>query len=65
MPALTRRREKHRHQEYWQVFCGDVCVGDWPARVRDIFADWASGKNSFANDPPNGTVSAFSTKEAP
>lgn len=27
MPALTRRREKDRHQECWRVFHGDVQVG--------------------------------------
>ena len=27
MPALTRRREKDRQQERWQVFYGDVQVG--------------------------------------
>jgi hypothetical protein len=27
MPALTRRREKDRHQESWQVFFGDVRIG--------------------------------------
>jgi hypothetical protein len=27
MPARTRRREKDRQQESWQVFYGDVQVG--------------------------------------
>ena len=27
MSELTRRREKDRHQENWQVFYGDVCIG--------------------------------------
>ena len=27
MPALTRRREKDRHQESWQIFYGDIGVG--------------------------------------
>jgi hypothetical protein len=27
MPTLTRRRDQDRHQEWWQVFHGDVCVG--------------------------------------
>src|SRR5690349_22956967 len=27
MPALTRRRDKDRHQESWQVYYGDVQVG--------------------------------------
>jgi len=27
MPALTRRRDKDRHQESWRVYYGDVCVG--------------------------------------
>jgi hypothetical protein len=27
MPALTRRREKARHQESWQVYYGDVRIG--------------------------------------
>jgi hypothetical protein len=27
MPALTRRRERDRHQESWQIYYGDICVG--------------------------------------
>jgi hypothetical protein len=27
MPALTRRREKDRHQECWHIFYADVQVG--------------------------------------
>jgi hypothetical protein len=27
MSALTRRRQKDRHQESWQIYYGDVCVG--------------------------------------
>ena len=27
MPALTRRREKDRHQESWRIYFGDVQVG--------------------------------------
>jgi hypothetical protein len=27
MSALTRRREKDRHQESWQIYYGDICVG--------------------------------------
>ena len=27
MHALTRHREKDRHQECWQIFYGDVQVG--------------------------------------
>lgn len=27
MPTLTRRRQHDRHQECWQIYFGDVCVG--------------------------------------
>jgi hypothetical protein len=27
MPALTRRREKDRHQESWSIYFGDVRIG--------------------------------------
>ncbi|MCP1840152.1 hypothetical protein ACVIHI_006931 [Bradyrhizobium sp. USDA 4524] len=29
----------------------------------DIIADWSAGKDSFASDPPNATVSAFNSKD--
>lgn len=27
MTALTRRRSDNEHQETWQIYFGDVCVG--------------------------------------
>ena len=46
-----------------------IIFADRPVRAAghqltaDIIADWATGKDSFASDPPNATVSAFNSKD--
>ncbi|WP_371852119.1 MULTISPECIES: hypothetical protein [Bradyrhizobium] len=46
-----------------------IIFADRPVRAAghqltaDIIADWGAGKDSFASDPPNATVSAFNSKD--
>lgn len=46
-----------------------IIFADRPVRAAghqlttDIIADWSTGKDSFASDPPNATVSAFNSKD--
>ena len=46
-----------------------IIFADRPVRAAghqltaDIIADWSTGKDSFASDPPNATVSAFNAKD--
>jgi hypothetical protein len=46
-----------------------IIFADRPVRAAghqltaDIIADWGTGKDSFASDPPNATVSVFNTKD--
>jgi hypothetical protein len=46
-----------------------IIFADRPVRAAghqltaDIIADWGTGKDSFASDPPNATVSAFNSKD--
>jgi hypothetical protein len=51
------------------VMPNSIIFADRPVRAAghqltaDIIADWGTGKDSFASDPPNATVSAFNTKD--
>ena len=46
-----------------------IIFADRPVRAAghqltaDIIAEWGTGKDSFASDPPNATVSAFNSKD--
>jgi hypothetical protein len=51
------------------VMPNSIIFADRPVRAAghqltaDIIADWGAGKDSFASDPPNATVSAFNAKD--
>lgn len=51
------------------VMPNSIIFADRPVRAAghqltaDIIADWGTGKDSFASDPPNATVSAFNAKD--
>ncbi|WP_246787800.1 hypothetical protein [Bradyrhizobium sp. CCBAU 53421] len=51
------------------IMPNSIIFADRPVRAAghqltaDIVADWGTGKDSFASDPPNATVSAFNSKD--